>query len=486
GGFIWEWADQGLRKPLPDGRQVIAYGGDFGDHPNLGIFCIKGIVTSDREIYPKYWEVKKVYQPIAIEPVKLKPGRVVVKITNRNSFLNLNQYEARWSVTDNNGAEIQSGVLPPVDCQPWKCAEIKIPAAKIQGPKPGAEFWLRVSFHTRQDSLWAPAGYEIAGQQMQLLVKTPPLQQSSPGKSSNLVLVENGDLVSVHGPRFSVAFSRSEGTLVSMNFGGLEMLTQTTNDPAGPILQMFRAPTDNDRGFGHWLARDWHEAGLDRIVRRVDSFKVSQPGPDEVQVKTISTSSALNGGCTLATTWTIQGNSAVDMENQFHPFGNLPATLPRIGVVLKVAGPFDHFRWYGRGPWENYSDRKQSADMGLWSGTVTQQYVDYLRPQENGNKENVRWLTLTDAKGRGLRVEDLGHPMSVSALHFTAADLTAVKHDYELKPRREVVLSLDTRQCGLGNGSCGPGVLQTYAVPPTNYLLKLRFRAVASETASAN
>lgn len=531
GGFIWEWSDQGLRKTAPDGTKSIAYGGDFGDAPNLGIFCIKGIVDSDRGIYPKYWEVKKVYQPVAIEPVNLKPGRVVVKVTNRNSFLNLNEFEARWSVTCGSNGVLQSGVLAPLDCPPGKSVEVRLPVEKIHNLEPGAECWLRVSFHTRQDAPWAMAGHEVAWQQMTLMVSVARERPPTKSKKDNLNLIKDGDAVRIEGTNFSVAFSRAAGTLTSLNFGGQEMLvpggtglrpvvagvppetlgeremaltterhqqrtatneirrdagfdgrdarathfTPNADELAGPVLQMFRAPTDNDKGFGRWLARDWRLAGLDHIVRRVDLFNVVQTRSDEVKITTVVTSSVTNGGYKIFTTWTVRGDGTVDMNNRFEPFGQLPPALPRVGVVLRVAGELEQFTWQGRGPFENYSDRKQAADLGVWSGSVTDQFVPYVRPQENGNKEDVRWLALADARGVGLRVSSEWTPISVSALHFTAADLMATKHNPELKPRPEVVLSLDVKNSGLGNGSCGPGVLERYAVPPQIYRLSLRF-----------
>jgi beta-galactosidase len=322
--------------------------------------------------------------------------------------------------------------------------------------------------------LWAETGYEIAHEQMRLNVKTPPVAKDKPPELLVLKVIEDGDVVQIQGTNVSIRFSRAAGTLTSLNYGGREMLLQTTNGLAGPILQMFRAPTDNDKGFGRWLARDWRQAGLDHIERRVDSFDVVQTKSDEVKIATVVTSSVTNGGFKLHTTWKIHGNGTLDMDNRFEPFGTLPP-LPRIGVVMRVAGDFERFTWYGRGPFENYSDRKQAADMGLWSSTVAEQFVPYVRPQENGNKEDVRWLALADAGSYGLRIGAIGNPISVSALPFTAEDLAAARHNYELKPRPEVVLSLDVRNSGLGNGSCGPGVLERYSVPPQSYRLHLRF-----------
>jgi beta-galactosidase len=487
GGFIWEWVDQGLHKTAPDGTVFTALGGDFGDVPNHGGFCIKGLVFGDRTVQPKYWEVKKVYQPVLIEPISLKPGKVMVKVTNRNFFLNLNEYEVRWSVTS-DGVVLQSGDLNPVAGAPEKQVEVKIPVEKIPDPKPDSDYWLRLSFQTRMNSLWAPAGYEIAWEQMPLAVygsrgRSPHQPEIGGSQNSPLRKWEDGDTVQIYGTNFTATFSRSAGTLTSLVYDRREMLAPneppkggTTNSPVGPILQVWRAPTDNDKGFGNWLARDWQQAGLDHVERHVDSFAVTQPKPNEVRVAVVATSTATDGTFVHRAVWTVCGDGSLAMDNEFQPSGNLPP-LPRIGVVLRVASPFENLRWYGRGPWENYSDRKRSADMGVWSGTVTGQYVPYVKPQETGNKEDVRWLTLTDTNGTGLLVAAEGKPMAMSAIHFTAADLAAVRHNYELKPRPEVVLSLDAKQSGLGDSSCGPGVLERYAVlPAQTYPLHLLFR----------
>jgi beta-galactosidase len=486
GGFIWEWCDQGLHKQTPDGRTFTALGGDFGDVPNHGGFCIKGLVSAERTPFPKYWEVKKVYQPVAIEPANLHPGRVAVRLLNRNAFANLSSYETRWSVTA-DGVEIQAGILPPVEDAPGRPVTVKLPLAAIRQPAPGAEYWLRVSLHTRTNSPWAPAGFETAWQQMRLITPAPrsAVRRSSAGVLlPTLRLISGGDDVTITGGDFSVGFSRAPGTLVSLNFHGQEMLSPATNAPAGPVLQLFRAPTDNDKGFGKWLAQDWREAGLTNLVRRVESFDFHQPSPTEVQVDTVAASAAREGGFRLKTRWTIRGDATVDMACQCVPFGKLPL-LPRIGVVLRLTGQLPSLQWLGRGPWENYPDRKESADFGLWTSSVAEQYVPYVRPQENGNKEDVRRLLLTGGGECGLEITALDRPFAFSALHFTAADLTAAKHSDELKPRAETILSLDAGQCGLGNSSCGPGVLARYSLSPAQtYFLHLRIQPSSKPSAN--
>ncbi len=475
GGFIWEWCDQGLHKTDADGKVYTAMGGDFGEMPNHGGFCIKGLVNADRDIFPKYWEVKKVYQPVAIEPVNLKPGTITLKIWNRNAYLNLTNYNARWSVTSSEGREIQSGTLPPINCLPGVSNIVKIPFTKIPEVKPGAEFWLRVSFHTLTNSDWAPADHEIAWQQMKLEVKTPAAAAVKPAQQPELIVVQRDDFVKVGNEHFTVSFNHYTGALERYAFRNGDATEEVlARSDIGSIngLQLWRAPTDNDKGFGKWLARDWHEAGLSNLTCKVEQLEVHAFSSGEVRIITTITGKAANGGMRVKTIWTVRGDGSLEMDTGFQPFGQLPL-LPRVGMVFALDRRFDHAQWYGRGPWENYPDRKDSTDMGIWSGSVNDQYVPYVRPQENGNKEDVRWLTLTGATG--LRIETGDQPFSFSALHFTALDLASVKHNHDLKPRPEVILSLDAKQSGLGNSSCGPGVLDKYSVPAKEYKLHLKF-----------
>lgn len=474
GGFIWEWCDEGLRKVAPDGRKFIAYGGDFGDVPNLGAFCIKGVVTSDRERYPKYWEVKKVHQPVAIAALNLKPTKATLKLTNRNAFLNLTNYAGRWTLTSNQRGELQRGELASLDCAPGRHVAVTVPlrAEKLMS---GEELWLRVSLQTRADELWAKAGHEVAW--AQFVLGRGPASKTESKAGAPVELSDVGGVVKVSGTNFSATFNRKAGTLVSLRFNDRELLA--ADAAAGPQAQLFRAPVDNDRGFGKWLARDWRDAGLSNLVRSVSGFDIARVSAGEVRITTVS-SNVANGvaGYRLKSVWTIRGDGSLEMENEFVPFGALPPALARVGLVMPLAKEFTQLRWQGRGPWESYVDRQSSADFGVWNSTVAQEYFPYVRPQDSGNHEATRWLALTDASGFGLKVTASEAPFAFSALNYSASDLAARKHHHELEPRPEVFLSLDAKMSGLGNGSCGPGVLAKYAVSPTNYTLHLKFSPV--------
>jgi len=479
GGFIWDWADQGIYKKLDDGRIMVAYGGDFGDVPNLKAFCFNGVVMSDREITPKYLEVKKVYAPVALQLAGNQ-----LKVINRNHHTELDQYRCQYSLTI-NGDRLRTGELTLPDVAPGDSATISLP---IWGGYPqGTDVQLRVSITLRNDCLWAKRGYEIYSEQFCLQAGELPQQidrykiDLETATCRSEVSMPNGNLavdslLTVSNRLFSATWSLLQGDLLSLKYEGQEMLAQPQDVPRQPWAQVFRAPTDNDRSFGNWLAKDWklHEMDTPTVVTR--SVDHTQQPDGTVQIKVLKTNQYKQGSVDVDYTYTVMETGEIDLEVTFTPQGDLPE-LPRLGIAFCLPAAYDNFTWYGRGPQENYPDRKTSADVGRWSGKVNTQYTYYPRPQDSGNKEDVRYLTLANPKGKGLRIDAIGKPFSASALHYTAQDIYAASHDYLLKARPEVILSIDAAVLGLGNSSCGPGVLKKYAIEKKPHTLKIRIGA---------
>ncbi|MDR3119117.1 MAG: DUF4981 domain-containing protein [Mediterranea sp.] len=501
GGFIWDWADQGLYKETADGRTMTAYGGDFGDQPNLNAFCFNGIVMSDRQLTPKYMEVKKVYAPVTLR----LDGRSL-KLINRNHHTGMEQYRCRYDLTV-NGYSRHSGEPTLPNIAPGDSAEIPLPA---WGSYPReADVRLRVSIVLRHDCLWAKRGHEVAGEQFCLQTGslttqlsnslTPALSKGEGEGSLRIVEEENGTLrIKETADSLSLSFGEGRGEavgelcrqavskaiwdiqsgdLLSLSFGGgetiWEMLAKPEDLPSQLWAQAFRAPTDNDKGFGNWLAKDWKLHGLDRPVVTTRSVRHERLADGRVRVEVLKTNRYKHGSIEVDYVYTVTGTGVIDLEVTFTPQGELPE-LPRLGIAFCISAAYGNFSWYGRGPHENYPDRKTSADMGRWNAKTATQYTHYPRPQDSGNKEEVHELTLTDDKGKGLRVLAVGQPFSASAIHYTAQDIDAASHDHLLKARPEIILSLDAAVMGLGNSSCGPGVLKKYAVQKKPHILKVR------------
>lgn len=460
GGFIWDWVDQGLYKTDENGIRFMAYGGDFGDKPNLKAFCFNGIVFGERETTPKYFEVKKVYQPILIEPLVLNKNEASFYITNRNHHINLNEYEMRWQIIT-EGDTIQKGVIPNLNIAAGAKRDIQLPIQAIK-VKPNSDYWLRVSFHLKENTLWADKGFEIGFEQFDLDLREDAaiLRYKTPISKID----KYADRIEVQGKKFSTVFDLQKGSLSSLVYNGKEMIVSV------PIFQGYRAPVDNDKGFGNWLAKDWKQQGLDSLKRIVKSAEIIEENSSYIKIKTIAESFSKNGKFTHECIWRISGDGSIEVNNKFTPSGDLPE-LPRLGVVMSLNSDLENIKWYGHGPFENYSDRKTSSPIGIYSSTVTDQYIPYPHPQETGNKEGIKWINLADRNGKGISITRLSETMSGSALHFTAGDLDAATHAYLLKPREEVVLSLDAIMLGLGNSSCGPGVLKKYAIEKKTYEL---------------
>lgn len=466
GGFIWDWVDQGIYKTLPDGRRMVAYGGDFGDKPNLKAFCFNGLLMSDRETTPKYWEVKKVYAPVQL---KMENGKL--KMTNQNHHTGLSQYRCLWSLTV-DGKEKERGEIALPEIAPGETGTVALSDFRWNGGKAGSDCQLKVSIVLKSDALWAKAGHEVAWEQFCL--QKGDLLSADGANKGRLQIKEDDNILQIIGRSFFVQWNKKEtGSMTSLMYNGKEMLARPEDFKIQPLTQVFRAPTDNDKSFGNWLAKDWKLHGMDNPQISLESFNHTLRA-DGAAVVEIQTNNVYKEGKVKTTSvYTVFSDGTIDLKTTFLPQGILPE-LPRLGIAFCLSSSYDTFTWYGRGPQDNYPDRKTSAAIGLWKGTVDEQYMRYPRPQDSGNKEDVRYLMLTDKRNKGIRIDAVDNTFSASALHFTAQDLYKETHDCDLKPRAEVILSLDAAVLGLGNSSCGPGVLKKYAIEKKEHTLHIR------------
>jgi len=463
GGFIWEWADEGIFKTLPDGKMQVSYGGDFGDFPNLKTFCIKGIITGDRKTTPKYVTVKKIYQPVA---VSLKNNSLL--ITNRNHHTDLSQYRCVWTCSV-YGKVIRKGELLLPETQPGD--SIRFPSP-ITGEKlPEGDVQLKISFLLKESNTWAKAGYEVAAEQFTL--KEGKLTSTGLVNKGTLSVTDiNNELIAT-GNRFSVKWNVKDGSLLSVVYAGRETLAHPSDFALQPLTQAFRAPVDNDRSFGNWLAKDWINNKLDDPQITTDSVKHSVRNDGALIVEVTKSNRYKNGEIKTTLKYTVSARGIIDLECHFIPTGILP-DLPRLGIAFAINQEFNSFSWYGHGPQENYPDRKDAAFIGLWKGMVKDQNERYPRPQETGNKEGIQFLSLTNKQGNGIKILAQEKTFSASALNYTVSDLYSGSHDCNLIPRKEVILSIDCAILGLGNGSCGPGVLKKYTIEQKEHVLRFR------------
>jgi len=462
GGFIWDWADQSFRKKDEKGREFWAFGGDFGDKPNDGAFCLNGIVTPERGVTAKLLEVKKVYQSIDVEGIDLARGKV--RIRNRHEVTRLSELECRWTLSEDEKI-IQKG-RARVDAGPGETVTVRLPVRKPELAS-GAEYWLRVSFHLKGDMKWAKKGHEVAWQQLAMPWRKAVEPFTAGGR---LVVEKDMDLVRVVGKDFAVSFSRDLGEITSLVYDDKEVMRN------GGALNVWRAPVDNDRPW----KKKWVKAGLDNLVRQVERFDVrrGRTGLEvAVRVRWTGTGCGFSQDCT----YTVMPNGWIEVVNRVRPFGSVPEPLARVGIRMTIPAGYEYVTWYGRGPHENYADRKQSADVGVYCSTVDEQYVPYIKPQECGSRQDVRCLAIVDRKGAGILIEAEEIPLAFSALHYTAKELASKRHAHELVRSDDISLCIDHVQSGLGNGSCGLRadelLLERYRVKARPYSFRFLVRS---------
>ena len=408
-----------------------------------------------------------------------------LKVTNRNHHIDLSSYRCLWTLSV-DGKEKERGELILPEVAPGKTGTMTLPDFRSLSDKsssnkrnkgkdvvkPAADCQLKVSIVLKSDALWAKSGHEVAWEQFCL--QKGDLLSAGFANKGQLQIKEDDKTLQVSGRGFSVQWKKTvTGSMTSLIYNGKEMLAHSDDFPVQPVTQAFRAPTDNDKSFGNWLAKDWKLHGMDNPQISLESFdhQLREDGAVIVQVRTNNVYK--EGKITTTSVYTICSDGTIDLKTTFLPQGVLPE-LPRLGIAFCLSPSYDTFIWYGRGPQDNYPDRKTSAATGLWKGTVDEQYVHYPRPQDSGNKEEVHYLMLTDKQNKGIRIDAVEEVFSASALHYTAQDLYKETHDCYLKPRAEVILSLDAAVLGLGNSSCGPGVLKKYAIGKKEHTLHIR------------
>ena len=422
GGFIWEFWDHGPVQTMPDGSKRNAYGGDYGEKKHDGNFCCDGMVFPDRTPKPAMAEFKAIAAPAVVSAVKASTGNF--KIFNKHFFKDLSEYELHWSITEDgvigDGGNVR---LPNVSAR--KSAAFKISSDYLEsGDGPGERFITFVLVRTAS-TVWSPTMTEVGWNQFALPSETPTIASAEPSHEFVDALDEYGQIVLPHGV-------------------------------VAPKLSLWRAPTDNDR-IGHFATK-WNRWGL-RDLERTDCV-VSQ-NPSRIKI---------------ANSWTTSAGIVIKHSQDITPVANgfkviESVTLPkqlvdvaRVGINFELDGALTDLTWFGSGPHETYPDRK-IARIHRFVSTVAGQYVPYVRPQENGGHNGVRWFEVTDATGHGLRVQ-MGAPLQVSVTPNRAVDLADATHDVEVKASGTVVVHIDGAHRGVGTSSCGPDTLPKYLIAP--------------------
>ncbi|MFJ8781102.1 glycoside hydrolase family 2 TIM barrel-domain containing protein [Streptomyces sp. NPDC102476] len=436
--FWFDAATVGLTEKRSAQKTFFAFGGDWGDNPNDGAFVADGIVTADRGHTGKAAEVKQIYQ--AVNASWAANGSVT--LTNEYLFTNLREFDGSWTLVA-DGRVVQRGKLTrdQLNLAPLSSKNVTVPYKLPSTPAPGTEYFLQLSFTTKESTPWARAGYEVAKQQLTVDVDSPAVTPVPLAKVPALTYEDASGQVTVTGKGFSVTVDKGSGTITSYKAHGTRLIT------SGPVPNFWRAPTDNDHGNGqHTRNQTWRDAGTNRRVTDV-SVRALRDRAVEIKVSgTLPTTTE----STYTTTYTVFGNGEIKVDNTLHPGASSLPYIPEVGTILFLPRGLDRLHYYGRGPEENHWDRNDGTDVGLYSGTVAEQWTPYIRPQENGNKTDVRWAALTGRDGVGLLVS--GEPLlEVNASHFTPEDLSVgVRHDYQLTPRDAVVLRVNHRQMGVG------------------------------------
>ena len=461
GGFIWDWVDQTIAKTDDKGHKYWAYGGDMGfvGVVNDSNFCANGLVAADRSLHPHIWEVKKVYQNIAFEPVAFMQNRI--KVTNRFDYTTLDNYQLFWAV-EANGETIRSGKMNFPTLLPHQAKEMEIPMGTLPAAD-NKEYFLTLRAFSKQATGAVPAGHEVAIEQMQLPVRLEKAQEQVSGQIEK---TETEDAITIQGKTqdFSISFSKKTGEMTSLKYDGKEMLL------AGLQPNFWRGITDNDVANGtQERCATWREAGKKMVLKSIKTQADNRKATVTADFDMPEQESQMQ------ITYQMLANGNVEVNMHFTPGNKALPEMPRLGMRMILKGDYDQMTWLGRGPQENYADRKSGYLIGKYSASVWEQYHPYVRAQETANKCDVRWFTLASKAGAGIRVEG-AEPLSVSAWNFPQDDLLYVpstiehRHGGCVDKKDMVWVNIDHLQMGVGgDNTWGAMVHPEYTITPKEW-----------------
>ena len=465
GGAVWDWVDQGIAKKI-DGAPLAyprepeklekekdefwAFGGDFGDFPNNGEFCINGLIGPDRAPNPHFWEMKKVYQNIRFENAGIKDNTLTLNITNLFDFTNLNDFHFTWELLY-DGQPGKSGSFSPENTGPHKSTETRIHLPIDD--KQGKEVILRVSAGLKENTLWASKGFTVAREEF---IVVPYDFPSSVNESSKTPAVKEDDKsITISGKSFSVVLDRSNGAMTSYRIGEKEIIYH-------PLEPYFWKPMNDNQERNRYSERlgPWKNAGAERKVTDVKIEKLKKE-----HVISVKFDMTLPVGKVLYTlTYKINNSGEVLVFADYKPLSGKIPLIPKFGVRMAIPGKYSDITWYGRGPQENYRDRKTGAFYGIYEKPLDKFITHYISPQDNANRCDVRWIKFLSASGNGLLIEGL-EPLSFRAWPYTENDLEKAKHDYELPDRNFINVNIDYKVHGVGgDNSWGKKTLPQYTL----------------------
>lgn len=463
GGFVWEWFDHGIESFTESGEKYYRYGGDFGDDPSNKDFCIDGLIMPDRTPSPGLYEYKKVIEPITTTAIDIQKG--IINLLSRYDFANLDRFNLVYKVMEDD-VILQTGFMAVPSIEARANKDITLPydlsAIKV---KPGAHYYVNISYQLREDTSYASSGHELATAQFELPLYKEGIMVRPEGI---LNVKKEHTTLHVKGANFSLDFNLVNGNLMNIVRDGMQVLSK------GPRLTLWRAPISNDMEIIDKLKKVYFLHLEHEVVMNIDYHMEGNILKVEVDTINSTTNSAWHFKTKYVYTVYPSGDVLIDVEGT--PSGRVdlaPDMLPRIGVSIHLDKSMEHVRYFGMGPGENYADSKEAAQMGLYANTVDGLFTNYVIPQENGNHMGCKWVSMTNDRGMGLLASTEGD-FNFSASWYEDKDLDDAKHTCDLVKRDYIVFNVDYKQNALGTNSCGQWQLDKYRAKFEDFKLSFR------------